>query len=507
MNAQRSTQHRSAMDRRSFIRASSAASVAILTPDIIRLDPYRIYTPPATSPTVRIRGVVRAAGRALSGVGITDGLQVVETERNGSYELITTPDRNLVWLSVPSGYRLPQNEFGITTGFERVQANRGGDARANFLLEPLETDDSAHTMLLLPDVQTQDRQEMAWFHEQSVPDLVSTVRALGDREVFGISCGDIMYDDLTLYPDYERGVQRIGVPFFQVVGNHDLDLDEGTDEGSTTTFVRHFGPRYRSVDRGAVHYVILDNVFWHGAGYLGYLDADQLTWLENDLRRVEHGRPVVVALHIPVLGTRHVRRGERSPSPTISVTNRELLYRLLEPYQAHVVCGHTHENEHNWVSGVHEHVSGTVCGAWWSGPICADGTPNGYAVYEVSGETIRWRYKCTGFDNDHQIRAYPHGADPTAPDEIVANVWDWDESWRVVWYEDGEQRGLMARRMGRDPLSVELHTGDELPPRRTWVEPYPTNHLFYAPASRMAREIRVEATDRFGRTYTTTVET
>jgi hypothetical protein len=32
-----------------------------------------------------------------------------------------------------------------------------------------------------------------------------------------------------------------------------------------------------------------------------------------------------------------------------------------------------------------------------------------------------------------------------------------------------------------------------------------TGHLFYAPASRAAREIRVEATDRFGRVYTATV--
>ena len=60
----------------------------------------------------------------------------------------------------------------------------------------------------------------------------------------------------------------------------------------------------------------------------------------------------------------------------------------------------------------------------------------------------------------------------------------------------------MARRVGRDPLSVQLHEGDELPIRRPWVDPYTIEHLFYAPASAGAREIRVEATDRFGRVYT-----
>ena len=59
----------------------------------------------------------------------------------------------------------------------------------------------------------------------------------------------------------------------------------------------------------------------------------------------------------------------------------------------------------------------------------------------------------------------------------------------------------MARRVGTDPLSEELHRGDELPTYRNRVEPNITGHLFYAPVSPGAMEIRVEATDRFGRVY------
>jgi hypothetical protein len=250
---------------------------------------------------------------------------------------------------------------------------------------------------------------------------------------------------------------------------------------------------------------MLDDVFWHGAGYIGYLDGDQLAWLAADLQRVEPGSPVIAAAHIPILGSRHERNGERRPSITISVTNRDALYRLLEPFDAHILTGHTHENEHVFAHGVHEHVHGTVSGAWWSGPICGDGTPSGYGVYEIRGADVSWRYKSTGQAFDCQIRAYPHGADPKAPDEIVANVWDWDPAWEITWHEDGVRRGRMARRMGFDPLSVELHTGPDLPPRRPWVEPYPTNHLFYAPASRAANSIVVEAKDRFGRVYSSEV--
>ncbi len=491
--------------RRSFLRAGAAGAATLFLPDWIAADPYAPLSRPELGEPIRIRGRVRSGGRGLPGVSVSDGLEVIRTSRDGSFEIVTTADRDFLRMSVPSGYRIPRNGTGTARFYAPIDPGARGEMTTTFELEPMEGDDEEHVLVLLADIQTEDAQEMAWFHEQSVPDIQATLRAMGNPEAIGIADGDIMFDHLELYPEYERAVSRMGIPFFQVVGNHDLDQRSLTDDNSTATFTRHFGPRYYSFDRGAVHYVILDDVFWHGAGYLGYLGSDQLRWLENDLRQVEAGRPVIVATHIPVLGSRYLRQGERNPSTGISVANRQALYRLLEPHQAHIITGHTHENEHVFEGGVHEHVSGTVCGAWWSGPICGDGTPGGYSVYRIRGEEITWQYKSTGHDFDHQIRAYPRGADPKAPGEIVANVWDWDPEWTVVWYEDGERRGEMSRRVGTDPLSEELHRGEELPPRRTWVEPYPVGHLFYAPASAAAREIRVEATDRFGRAYSTLV--
>ena len=316
-----------------------------------------------------------------------------------------------------------------------------------------------------------------------------------------------MFDDLSLYPEYERAAQLLDIPFFQVVGNHDLDMESATDGGSIRTFMQHFGPSYYSFDRGLVHYVVLDDVLWHSRGYIGYLDDVQLNWLAQDLSGIEPGRPVVVFAHIPGLSTRYSRNGESSANISTSITNRDRLYQLLEPYQAHLISGHTHENEHVFEGGIHEHIHGAVCGAWWSGPICYDGTPNGYGVYEVRGEQVTWQYKSTGYDRSYQMRVYDPGSDSTAPDEIVANIWDADPNWEVVWFEDGIRKGLMSNRLGKDPMSVKMHTGPDAPERRTWVEPVITNHLFYAPVSPDAKEIRVVATDRFDRTYVTAIQT
>jgi hypothetical protein len=489
------------LGRRTFLKAGVAGAAALFLPDWIAADPYRPYLRPLSGSPIRIRGQVRSGGAGIGGVPISDGLAVAQTRRDGSFEMVTTDDRDFLRMSVPAGFRIPQNQTGTARFYQPIVSDRSGEMEAVFELEPLAVSDENHALFLLADIQAEDAFELGLFREQTVPDIQATVRALGNPEAMGLADGDIMYDHLELFPEYERAVAATGIPFFQVLGNHDQNQDRPTDEGSTDTFNEYFGPRYYSFDRGAVHYVVLDDVFWFGTGYMGYLGADQLRWLKNDLRFVEAGRPVILAAHIPILGGRHIRLGEEHPAPGISVANRRALYQLLEPYQAHILTAHTHESEHVFEAGVHEHVNGAVCGAWWSGPICGDGTPCGYSVYEVRGEDVTWRYKATGREFDYQLRVYPRGSDPSAPDEIVANVWNWDPEWTVVWYEDGERKGEMARRVGTDPLSEELHRGDDLPIRRSWVDPLPVGHLFYAPVSTEAGEVRVEATDRFGRVY------
>ena len=494
---------RSQIDRRSFLRAASVGAFTLALPKGAR-GQGSIWLPGANPSPVRVSGRVVANGRGLGRVAVSDGLSVVDSDSDGYFELLTSSDRSFVWASLPSGYSVPQNPTGTANFYRPLASAQGDELQVLFDLESLPQSDEDHAALLLADIQVQNENEVGWFHERTVPDVQTVVGNLG-VETHGISCGDIVYDHPELYAGYEVGVSQMGIPFFQVLGNHDMDQSAFTDALSTETYKRQFGPPYYSFNRGSVHYVVLDNVFWAVVGYSGYLTQEQLTWLEADLSRVEPGMPVVVSAHIPVAGGRHLRIGQSAPAPSISVTNRQALYELIEPFNAHILTGHTHENEHVFEGGIHEHVSAAVCGAWWSGPICGDGTPPGYSVYEFRGEEVSWRYKSTGYSFEHQIRAYPRGSEPRAPDEIVANVWDWDPAWTVVWYEGADRKGPMARRVGQDPLSVELHTGPDLPVRRSWVDPYTTDHLFYAPASPDAEDVRIEATDRFGRTYSAAV--
>ncbi|MEX0821642.1 MAG: calcineurin-like phosphoesterase family protein [Rhodothermales bacterium] len=483
------------LSRRSFLKQAASTGGALMLTG-------RSWARPSRPAVVHVTGRVLSGGRPVADVPVSDGLTVVGTDESGAFEFISRSRQPFVFLSVPSAFRVPVSEVGTAAFYQPLAVDADGRADVRFELEAANGSTEEHAFVVLADPQTQTPEEIDLLHAQTVPDVIETVSGFPSSSIFGVACGDIMFDDLELYPDYERAVARMGVPFFQAVGNHDLDFDALVDSTSTRTFQHHFGPRYYSFDRGRAHYVVLDDVFWNHADYVGYLDEDQLSWLEADLARVAPGRLVVVFTHIPAHSTRYRREDEDRPRATGSISNRRALYDLLSPFDAHVISGHTHENEHVFEGGVHEHILGATCGAWWSGPICHDGTPNGYGVFEVDGDEIRWRYKATGRPADYQLRAYPIGSDASAPDEIVANVWDWDPEWTVTWYEDGVRRGLMARRTGTDPHSVELHSGEAFPEHRPWVDPVLTDHLFYAPVSPDAQRVVVEATNRWGESFT-----
>jgi hypothetical protein len=503
----------SSLDRRRFLQYTLAATG-------VRL----LATPSAPPRPIRVRGRVRSSAGAKAGSGagagtgpgaglprvaISDGTSITLTDRDGHFTLVTTEDA-FVSCCLPGDHEIATSPTGTARLFQPVKSGlvAGKDeASLVFDLQPRRASAEQHQFLVLCDPQTQNRAEMGLFHQQTVPDVQALLKARGDVPTFGVGNGDLMFDDLSLFPDYEKAVSMMGVPFFQSIGNHDLDLLGRSDEAASRAFIERFGPTYYSFNVGALHYIVLDNVFWHGAGWIGYVDERQLTWLEADLSQVEHGRTVVVFQHIPLLCTQYRRLEEGSPGSTLCVTNRAAIYRLFEPFKAHVMSGHTHENENVLEQKIYDHVHGTVCGAWWTGPIGFDGSPNGYGVYDVRGEELRWHYKATGQPSTHQLRVHgpgTPGTDPKQPGALVANVWNWDPKWQVAWIEDGQPRGPMEKFRGLDPLSVQLHAGPSLPKGKAWVEPMVTDHLFRCTPAPAAREVHIEATDPFGTKYTET---
>jgi hypothetical protein len=431
-----------------------------------------------------VRGRVLCAGRGRAGVAVSDGATVARTDGDGRFLLPTTGEREFVFVRVPSDCRLGGRWF------RRIEA--AGDVR--FDLEPERDTGPDHHFLAVADPQPTKPGELARLRSESIP-------ALRDADAaFGVICGDVVGDAPGLMPGVAEAFGSLDLPFFALPGNHDLDFAFVERGRATRSFRRRFGPTSYSFDRGAVRYVVLDNVAPQPFGYRGEFGYEQLRWLAQDLADLEAGRTVVVFAHIPLRGSMHDRHG-RTPCEADSTADRESLYRLLEPYRAHVVVGHMHEQEHVFAGGVHEHVLGALCGAWWNGPVCADGTPSGHAVFEARGEEIRWRYRASGRAPAEQFALHAPGALPEHPELAVANVWDWDPRWEVRMIEDGRVRGPMQRWRDVDPTWRALRFARGERPSPLHRDYHLTDHLFVAPVGEGAKTIRVEATNPWGETF------
>ncbi|USD24747.1 calcineurin-like phosphoesterase C-terminal domain-containing protein [Flagellimonas marinaquae] len=441
---------------------------------------------------IRIKGRVATNGKGIGNVVVSDGNTTGLTNKNGYFEFLSTTHQPFVFLSMPAGYEIDQLSNGSASYFFPIDpANHKMEVL--FQLKPLGQSDDKHSLLLLADPQIQNEYEAAQLLEISTPDIVDTIKSLNDPNTIGVGCGDLVFDRLDLFKDYNNAVMQMGVPFFQVVGNHDMDLGVRSDELSTSTFNKLFGPTYYSFNRGEIHYVVLDDVFFTGNNkeYIGYITENQLIWLEQDLGHIEKGSTVVVCTHIPVAS---------------GVKNKEHLYELLAPFKVHILSGHTHRNTNYPESNRFEHVHGAVCGAWWSGPICSDGTPNGYGVYQMRGSEVTWKYKSVGESMDHQFRFYKRGSHPEFPNSCALNIWNWNPDWKICWYENGDRKSHIHKVDATDPMSIELHLGKLLPERRPWVEPAKSDHMFFFEPGENLDKITIEVTDNFGNTYIQTIK-
>ena len=216
--------------------------------------------------------------------------------------------------------------------------------------------------------------------------------------------------------------------------------------------------------------------------------------------------PEFVSMHISCYTNEKRRNKRKEDNPGNITFIRQALYSLLKPFNAHLLTGHTHYNENVLESGVYEHITAALCGAWWTVPICDDGTPAGYGVYEVDGDQVRWYYKSVGRPKSHQMRVYNRGTYANRPNDIAVNVWNWDKDWQVVWYEDGVRRGPMSQQTALDADAVRFMAGADKPGKYAWIEPGLTDHLFFATPAATAKTITIEVIDRFANKYTEIIQ-
>ena len=188
---------------------------------------------PEVSAQAAVEGRVTCEGKGVSDVVVTDGQTCVTTDREGRYVLpVTDPTAEFVYVSTPAGY-LPPDSAGIPRFYRAI--DRAKPQRHDFTLRRNPKDDHRHLLVVHADPQFFSEENFASYVD-IVADCRQTVDAYRQGDVFGIDCGDLVGDKPELYNRYIDELNRTGVPFYRVLGNHDMHYGGRTDELSTGVF-------------------------------------------------------------------------------------------------------------------------------------------------------------------------------------------------------------------------------------------------------------------------------
>lgn len=496
--------------------------------------------------------------QGLPGVRVSDGVRFATTDKSGAYQL-EIADEAVLFVIKPSGYKTPVSPHNLPQ-FYYIHQPKGspkglrytGIAPTGPLPQqidfPLQEQDEPNVFeaILFADTQPQTDVELDYIREDVVSELIGTDAA------FGMTMGDVGFDDLSILPRLNAIIGQIGVPWYNVPGNHELNLKAQNDRYSLETFKRIYGPPYYSFNVGGAHFVVLDNIEYQGngksdpgdvrgaGGYIANFGKAQLNWLKADLAAVPNDSLVFITMHSPLATA-------LDDGPGVTTQDRRDLFKLLSGRpNLYSVAGHTHTTEHMYFGKedgfrgpgtFHHHILTAVSGSWWSGPFDErgipttwqrDGTPNGYHVLEVDGNKAAMRFKAASqpadfqmnimFDVHHSalrpdgMRDFRHGElfdgrmsiaqVPAAG--VLVNLFDGGPKSRVRFQINDGPMLPMSLTHRADPKVNELFARN-VATKKSWVNAIPSTHLFEAdlPDDLQAgvHTLSVEAIDEFGKVH------
>ncbi len=453
-------------------------------------------------------------GNLLQGVVVSDGYSCTATDAEGRYEIAQNENAVQINITLPAEYEVTLKD-GYPDFWKTIV---DGQRQYDFTLTPLPNGaEKEFNLICIADPQCQSTTHANYFETLYIPDLREEVAYVSaELPSYGVVLGDVIWNNASTYlkdtilprMKTDWSADNTGLPVFMVIGNHDHTYRDADDIVAQRDFESTFGPINYSFDRGNVHFVCMDDIrFTKADSYQTGFRNDQVEWLRQDLSYMSKDKLLILCVHSPLRN--------RSGSDVPNVQN---VLKLCDNFPGyHIMSGHIHTTvNYDTYSTHYEHNHGALCGAFWRGKVCADGTPNGYAVYTINGtEFTNWYYKSAEYDRDHQIRLY-HGIDWFMPgytnswqftynaeNQMIANVWNADGDWKVEVYENGDYSGEMTRFTSRDAWASGFYMGPKGRSTGSDYDKSSVDHLYWYNLSTNSKEANVEvvATDRFGNVY------
>ena len=458
------------------------------------------------------------------GAKISNGVDIVKTDKDGRYELSIAEDQ-IIFLLKPSGFRTALDENNLPK-FYYIHKPKGspqlrfaGSKPTGKLPRSIDfplyrqSEPDQFKMILFGDPQPRNMKEVDYITQDIVSDVIGTDAA------FGVSLGDLAFDNLNTLLPLSQSIALIGIPWYNVIGNHDINLDAKSRKYVNETFESIYGPTFYSFDHGQVHFVVMDNIDWKlvegRQRYVNRFGKRQLEWLKKDLEMIPESQLVVMMMHCPLPYSKDLQSVFRL------IENRPLCVSISahQHYHQHLFLG----EDTGWKGKEPHHhiINVTISGSWWGGmkdergiphTMMADGAPNGYSIMTFDEDGYKMDFKAANRPASEQIKIIAPmvvSADKAVETKVYVNVYNGSQKSTVrMTVGDSEDWQELDKTVVPDPNFVEIHRRESQlnpPPEPKLPKPKVSSHLWVAslPAGLApgAHKIRVETTDRHGRVY------
>ena len=462
--------------------------------------------------------------QALPGVRVSNGKEIVLTDEAGAWELPFREDA-IFFLVKPSGYQSKLSENKLPQFFYihkpegsprlRFPGSKPTGALPQSIDFPLHRGEEADDfrILLFGDPQPRNQQEVDYVAHDVIAQLIGN----SEKATFGVTLGDIAFDNLNTFESLNQAIALIGIPWHNVIGNHDINTDAIERKHVNESFEATYGPTYYSFDYGQIHFVVLDNIDWQLRAFrmkfVPKFGDRQLAFLKRDLELIPDSQMVVLLMHVPFL----------------DCEDHQDVFRLIEDRPLCVsVSAHRHVHDHQFFGekegwrGAKQHhhvVNVTVSGSWWSGAkndrgiphaTMADGAPNGYSIMSFVDDDYRLDFRGAGISADEQMLIQlPDVIRAGGESEFVVNVYNGSAKSTVEFaIDDSNTWSGLSQKAVPDPNFVRMRKWESQvsPPIEPKLsKPRPSSHLWIGKLSgsigKGTHLLRVRTTDMHGRIF------
>ena len=425
-----------------------------------------------------VTGKVLCDGKGVAGVVVSDGVNVVVTNKKGAYTIKSDASLSkFVHISVPSGYEV-ECKGSLPQFYGRLDKEA---TKQSFDFNLREVDQSKYTIITVADTHVsgplnmrsshRDRERFTTLLIPAINDYIATQKV----PTYVMSCGDMTqanyrpnkknnYVGYSLEDSMED--TKVNAPLYTTMGNHDhnnppkgMVFDDSTIWLSRVDYNKAYGPSYYSLNIGREHFVFVDNTFVltnesktsykadATSGYQVKLDAQQQAWLEKDIAALDKKMVdrVVVVAHCQTINS----QGK------MIMLGAKKFYDALKDYDVILFTGHAHRDNiaKATINGrsVIEFTNPCTAGTAWYTPWNVDGSPGSAVAYsfEVGNKYVdreyitygevkekgyryrvydnvnnKWHYPITkssgsGWSYQHDLQVSSHKDSPA----IIVNIW------------------------------------------------------------------------------------